>query len=410
MAENKNYTKTVKNYERYREFLRNIYLYSFRSRNDFAELGIKGRTYDEYKRSILDCINNKFIEEDYYGKTKYMRFNADMYQNYYNFLVDTFFNKSLTGYTFYYIFILQLLFKIQKALTQENITQSIIDYYDDDISESSVYRILKDLISRGIIEESKNYLKQRSHSYKLKSNILDLLSLAELQELYTAASFYTNISILSVPGYYFMNTLEEYIESRFKQKLLKPAVWQYRSCNFCSIIDDEVVYNILEAIHHAKQIAFTYEKQKSTVTATPHYVATDYPYGRIYLHTKDGNTYRIDKISNVKEIKSTANINKSVNSTTKQTLELIFTFTSQDDKKEVTDIKKRLNEEAAWMTCSIINDNCRKYTANVEDALKFAPWIRSFGKYVSPGPNCSKKLTNRLYNDKKEALANYGII
>ena len=66
--DNKGYKKTVKDYECYRSFLRNIMIYGYRSREEYAELGISGRSYDNYKRVLLDCIDNGFISERYEGK------------------------------------------------------------------------------------------------------------------------------------------------------------------------------------------------------------------------------------------------------------------------------------------------------------------------------------------------------
>ena len=64
------YIKTIKSYERCRNFIRNITIYSYRSRQEYAEIGINERTYDDYKRILLDCIKQGFIEESFNGKEK----------------------------------------------------------------------------------------------------------------------------------------------------------------------------------------------------------------------------------------------------------------------------------------------------------------------------------------------------
>ena len=46
------------------------------SGEEYAELGISGRSYDNYKRVLLDCIDNGFISERYEGKEKILGFNS----------------------------------------------------------------------------------------------------------------------------------------------------------------------------------------------------------------------------------------------------------------------------------------------------------------------------------------------
>lgn len=238
------YTKTVKYYERYRDFIRNITIYSYRSRQEYAEIGINNRTYDDYKRILSDCIKQGFIEESFNGKEKRTRFNADMYKSSYNYLVNTYFIKSLPNNAFYYIIILQILGdgnsrfinEIEDAIYKEN------DYKQLDISNSAPYRALCALTGSGLLKTNK--VKNKSY-YQLADNILDQLTAKELLELYNAVSFFTNVSPLSVPGYYLANTISQYMENKKVACPEKKLFWQYRFCNYSKIVDDEVIYIIL---------------------------------------------------------------------------------------------------------------------------------------------------------------------
>ena len=205
------YTKTVKYYERYRDFIRNITIYSYRSRQEYAEIGINNRTYDDYKRILSDCINQGFIEESFNGKEKRTRFNADMYKSSYNYLVNTYFIKSLPNNAFYYIIILQILSEGNPLLINE-IEDIVYEKINDkDISTSTLYRALCALTGSGLLKTNK--VKNKSY-YQLADNILDQLTAKELLELYNAVSFFTNVSPLSVPGYYLANTISQYMENK----------------------------------------------------------------------------------------------------------------------------------------------------------------------------------------------------
>ena len=153
--DNKGYKKTVKDYECYRSFLRNIMIYGYRSREEYAELGISGRSYDNYKRVLLDCIDNGFISERYEGKEKILGFNSDLYNSSSNFLIDTYFNKGLKKSTAGCMIILLILKNAKESLSANDISNALHDLpnldLDDFLSEPSIRRCLDQLEMYGYI-------------------------------------------------------------------------------------------------------------------------------------------------------------------------------------------------------------------------------------------------------------------
>lgn len=403
------YTKTVKSYERFRNFIRNITIYSYRSRQEYAEIGINERTYDDYKRILLDCITQGFIEESFNGKEKRIRFNADMYKSSYNHLVNTYFIKSLPNNAFYYIIILQILSEGASLLSNE-IEDAIYKENDDkqlEISTSAVYRALCELTDSGLLKTNK--VKNKSY-YQLADNILDQLTAKELQELYNAVSFFTNVSLLSVPGYYLANTISQYMESKEADCPEKDSFWQYRFCNYSKIVDDEVIYIILQAIETKKNLKISYGENKQSIPLVPEALSTDYPYGRTYLHTTKHVVYKVENITEIQTVDNYRPNTRKAKKPASKKLDLIFTFKETDDEREVTAIKHRLQSEAAWMHCTELDNKHYHYTATVQDPFSFIPWIRSFHKYISLGCDTDTAVKERLEKDKLEALQKYGII
>lgn len=403
------YTKTVKSYERFRNFIRNITIYSYRSRQEYAEIGINERTYDDYKRILLDCITQGFIEESFNGKEKRIRFNADMYKSSYNHLVNTYFIKSLPNNAFYYIIILQILSEGASLLSNE-IEDAIYKENDDkqlEISTSAVYRALCELTDSGLLKTNK--VKNKSY-YQLADNILDQLTAKELQELYNAVSFFTNVSLLSVPGYYLANTISQYMESKEADCPEKDSFWQYRFCNYSKIVDDEVIYIILQAIETKKNLKISYGENKQSIPLVPEALSTDYPYGRTYLHTTKHVVYKVENITEIQTVDNYRPNTRKAKKPASKKLDLIFTFKETDDEREVTAIKHRLQSEAAWMHCTELDNKHYRYTATVQDPFSFIPWIRSFHKYISLGCDTDTAVKERLEKDKLEALQKYGII
>ena len=418
-AKKVSYKKTFKNYNRLRDFIRNVFLYGCRNRKDYLELNIKkSRTYDDFIRILSDCLGTEFIKRNTSGHTKNLSFANDMYQNPYNFLIRTYFNKTLNKNTYCMIIVMQILAAARTPLSTQEINDNVPGFkpysdvddivYNEKIIETLNYtainRALIDLLKTGLIIK-------KGKKYSTATNILENLTLSEIKELAAACTFYTNITPVSVPGYYFTDTLKRFAAYKFKYTLNEANYWQYRGCNLIQIVDDEIICVILQAIRNNKNIKFVYRNQAESVTATPIAIASDYPYGRTYLITKQGIIYRIDKIQTITPIeKDRLNVTASGKTSNNKTIDLIFTFTSEDNPREVIFIKDRLEKEAAWMKIDKLSDDCYRYTAQVQDAVKFAPWIRTFHKYVSLGKTSDQELAARLIDDRKKALANYGII
>lgn len=405
------YIKTIKLYERCRNFIRNITIYGYRSRQDYKEIGIKERTYDDFKRIILDCIDQGFIEESFNGKEKRIRFNADMYKSSYNHLVNTYFIKSLPNNAFYYILILQILSEGDSLLINE-IEDAVYEKTNDkDISTSTLYRALCKLKDSNLLKVNK--VKNKIY-YQLADNILDRFTTKELQELYNAVSFFRNVSLLSVPGYYLTNTISQYLESQGVDCPGNNSFWQYRFCNYSKIVDDEVIYIILQAMKNKKVLKISYGNTIKSTKLVPEALSTDYPYGRTYMLTAEHEVKKVEKITKIqvispKKVIKHANSQKAQKPAAKK-LDLIFTFKATDDEREVTAIKHRLQQEAAWMHCTELDKEHYRYTATVQDAFSLVPWIRTFHKYVSLGSDTDAVVKERLEKDKREALQKYGII
>ena len=358
---------------------------------------------------MSDCIKQGFIEESFNGKEKRIRFNADMYKSSYNYLVNTYFIKSLPNNAFYYIIILQILSEGASLLSNE-IEDAIYKENDDkqlEISTSAIYRALCELTDSGLLQTNK--VKSKS-SYQLADNILDQLTAKELQELYNAVSFFTNVSLLSVPGYYLANTIAQYMESQGTACPEKDSFWQYRLCNYSKIVDDEVIYIILQAIENKNSLKISYGENNQSILLVPEALSTDYPYGRTYLHTTKSVVYKVENITEIQIKDKYGQITKKAPKSASKKLDLIFTFKETDDEREVTDIKHRLQNEAAWMHCTELDNKHYRYTATVQDPFSFIPWIRSFHKYISLGCDTDTAVKERLEKDKLEALQKYGII
>ena len=53
----------IRDYENIRQILRDIYIYGCFTRDDFIEMGISGRKYDNEQRRISAYLPDKFIQK-----------------------------------------------------------------------------------------------------------------------------------------------------------------------------------------------------------------------------------------------------------------------------------------------------------------------------------------------------------
>lgn len=409
MGISSSYTKTLKNYDKFRYILHDIFLCNYRTRNQYIQLGISPRSFDDYKRKIKDCIPEEFLQETTISKNRYLQFKTDFYRNSYNFLANTLLIKSLNENSSLYLQILQISNKINKPLNKQDFIEYLDEFFPSayklyDIT--TVYRHLEDLVKDGIFICTK--IKKLKY-YQLSKSPLDDLSLKELQELYTAVTFYTPISLLTSVGYFTAKTIAGYAQLKFNYTMVEPDYFQYRSNNFIRILDDNIINIIDQAIRTDKAVKFTYAG-KQEITVKPKAIYTQYPYNRQTMLDTNNVVFRISKISKIKLLNSYNIQIKRPSSRPRYCLDLLFTFTEQDDEKEITDIKNRLSREACWMTKTIIDDNHWLYTAKVADYKNYIPWIRSFHKFVTPTKNSVPELIKNLEADKKELLEAYGII
>ena len=67
MALNKS-SLLIRDYENIRHILRNIYIFGCFTRDDFIEMGISGRKYDNEQRRISAYLSDRFIKKRRIGK------------------------------------------------------------------------------------------------------------------------------------------------------------------------------------------------------------------------------------------------------------------------------------------------------------------------------------------------------
>lgn len=335
---------------------------------------------------------------------------------------------------FVYIFIVFILGKSQNPLRVPEITQKwnddICGKYTGNLPDSFynpnliIYRALDDLVKEGFVTKTGQKKEVR---YTLTPDILSNLTAKEQQELYEAIRFYRNVAFLNVPGFY----IQRLIKRRFL--LQSRQLYQIRGNALTRIIDDEVLFQLGQAITHQQIITFTYQtsstdmfsKKEQKHTGLPIRLRTNYTYARQYVDLREAKTnqksniytYRLDRITNIHPANKDLQLREPIqgdttNTSQKTPLPLVLTLYYTTPAEEVY-IKTRIREHYPTVMIQRDSDTQSHCSIYEQDPRHILPWLRSLHPYVQIHPSqhhAVEEMRQRMITSIKEALKNYGTL
>lgn len=264
----------------------------------------------------------------------------------------------------------------------------------------------------------------------------------DMNSLYLLLNHLTKSNALSAPYYLAKERLltafdyeSNFIDS--KNKFL------FRHNPVYSILDNEVMYNLLKAIKRKKTCSITYketnadysadnEYNKNTMVILPRYILSNEEDGRCFViginhKTKAVISLRLDYITTITETGTFPvssndlqllkgienNIDKiwcaSAYRFQKDIIPLIVTFTFSEQD---TYLKRQFLQEVQRFTYEELDEHTYKATFEIFDIIEMKPWLRKFGKRIQIQENSitAKQVKKELESDWKEMAKIYGII
>ena len=326
-----NYLKNVKNM---RLFFRSLAM-GLHTRNTAPKRGIKKSLHDDYLKRLAYFNMGSKIRDTQIGRTRVHTITKQDFYWGHNYLANLYALYAMKPETI--ILILAIINTISKY-TSCTITE-IYEHINDDpyilpayqsfleekyknskkeipdiIEKQTLTRIIKKLITIGIIEE---IIQKNTYVYSLVSIGLESCTLQELEQLNRAVFVYKNISLFGTAGHTLLAKLQSLTSgTSLLDELEQPAPPIYESqyiftyTNPLHIIDETILYTLADALHHHKMVELNFcNKRRPKVTVRPVRIESDYIGNRDYLiavHHHTLVTYRIDTISAV-SIKNTYN-------------------------------------------------------------------------------------------------------
>ena len=406
------YSELVKNFNKIRDYMREFYVYGFKSRDEFTKKS--ARSYDDERRRMESWLGDYMkFRQNPDGKNVFISFDSRVSRH--NPLYKAWKAKSFTDGDITLHFILfDILSSPQKSLTLNEITEKIDEYLcgfsePKTFDESTVRKKLKEYISEGLInaeKRGKTVSYRRAEETELcNSDILD---------------FFSEVAPCGVIGSYLIDKTDggnDYFA--FKHHYITGAM------------DSEVICSLFAAMREKRHITLeTINRHKDRISENhviPLRIMISVQSGRQYLlayapRFKRITSFRTDNILSVKtddicerfdELRETLDgmmphiWGVSTQSPTGQRMEHVeFTVKYSDSEKY---IHRRLEREKRCGTVERIDNNTSKFSADVFDASEIVPWIRTFICRITEYSFSNKMLERQFESDIKEMYRIYGI-
>jgi hypothetical protein len=493
MAKTKNthaFQNDIKHYDKIRDILRYLYMYGGSTKEELVEkkLAKSISSFYDIKQRLENYIDGEFFQENkspIKGAGKNYRFMYDPFKCPVNYLAETYQNCS------YVIDDVIFYFCLMQAFVDEDIMDPYGDYkeniVDDPIQLDGSFTI-NDLVQQiSIIYENNQKLLSRLNNitpnavhseqlftvskirarvnelvtigilvpvskeyYKLSSDVFSGLSSDELSDVQLMTQFFYNCSFLTIPGFYLSSTISEYSQSNFLPETdnffnkQENPVFFYKNNRLQSVIDDDITWALINAIHIKEAVLLTYQSKNGDLqeyNILPMKIVVEKQYGRQYFF---GYNYSYDKfimlrISAIKNI----SINKKMKPEQRfsffpsqylgQDIHYIYDKLYKENIANVWNISlgeantlvhitfsfpqsnygKLLNQLTSSLHHGVIKElgnGIVDFNVVTKDELELVPWIRSFGSYAIVDSQQNPVLANKIKNDWKEALTQYGTL
>lgn len=406
------YSELIKNFDRIREYMRQFYVYGFRSRTEYDKKSV--RSYDNERRRIESWLGGYMgFRQTADGKNVFLSVDSRTISG--NPLYNAFKAKSFTdGDVTFHFYILDLL-RDGRARTAQEIVDGLWEEYlcrfdaapTPDIS--TVRKKLKEYVSLGILQSEKQGRELR----------FSLCQSAPLPaEWAGAAAFFSEADPLGVVGSYLLDTLEEV-----------PDWFQFKHHYILHTLDSQLLLQLLTAIAEHRRIKLTNASLRKAEREVVHPV---YPL-KIFISTQGGRQYllcwhyrfrklmffRLDYIRRIEpgDIEQHPELYEehcrrfrphqwgtSVGPGRKlDHIEVTLLYGPGEEH-----IPRRLEREKRCGTVELPEEGQCRYIADVYDAEELLPWLRTFiGRITRLG--CSNPdVVRRFYEDLEQMAKLYG--
>ena len=410
------YSELIKNFERIRAYMREFYVYGFKSRDGYNQKS--ARSYDDERRRMESILGDhmSFVRTPE-GKNVFI--SIDSRTSLRNPFYKAWKSKSFTdGDITLHFIIFDILHSPEVALSLPEIMRTIDEDYlsafDSPMmfDESTLRKKLKEYCAEGIViaeKSGKRMLYRRAEGFDL-SDYLDLLD------------FYSEAAPCGVIGSFLLD----------KTRPHKNA-FGFKHHYITSAIDSGILASLFAAMREKRVVTVSNLSRRKDLPRRNRIIPL-----RIFISVQNGRqhllaylpefnsfqSYRVDYLSQVKLEEETPRFDelraeldrmqgKMWGVSTKRNqwgverLEHVdFTVTVADEEAHII---RRLEREKRIGTVEKIDDHTYRFSADVYDVSEMVPWIRTFICRITEMHFSSRALEKQFKADLEAMYKMYGI-
>ena len=405
------YSELIKNFNKIRDYMRDFYVYGFKSRDDYTKKS--ARSYDNEKRRIESWLGDYMkFRQTADGKNVFL--SIDSRGSRHNPLYKAWKTKSFTDGDIALHFIIMDILEDGQELSLVDVASQVDEYlaaFENArvFDASTIRKKLNEYVKEGLLVSRKNgktMLYRRTDAFEMPSaDILD---------------FFSETAPCGVIGSFLEDRTDE-IADRFA----------FKHHYITGAMDSEVLCIILEAIHEKRNITVELmNRKKDRMTETdvvPLRVMISVQSGRQYMmaynpHFKRISAYRLDNIVTVKSGEPADRFDElrvklngmqkhmwgvATDSPSGNRMEHIeFTVQYSDGEQH---IPKRLEREKRIGQLEYIDEHTCRFSADVYDASELIPWIRTFICRITDISISNKALEIQFKEDLRTMYEMYGL-
>ena len=400
------FSELIKNFNKIRDYMRDFYIYGFKSRNDFSLKS--ARTYDNEKRRCESYLGSS-MKWTYSGGNKVSFVSVDCSNIPSNPLYSAWKSKSFTANDIMLHF--YILDEVKdKEISLEDLTNSIC-IKSGIIFDVQIVRLkCNEYVDHGILSRTK---RGKGFAYKLADDNIDMS-----EDLIDAIKYFQG-DTLGVIGSYILDS-----------SFINNDLFVYKHNYIAHTLDDAILIELLGAIRSNKKIRIKQLGAKSgkqmISTVYPVKILVSCRSGRRYLcayiqSTKRFKSYRLDSIKAVEILEDDADVPQDLQSTLERNLEQLwsasfdgetrnesFTITLRIDEENEQHIINRIKKESRGGELTRLEQNVFVFSKEVFDANEALPWIKTFiGRIISY--KSTPMLERKLYADIMDMAKLYGL-
>ena len=406
------YSELIKNFQRIRDYMREFYVYGFKSREEYNAKS--ARSYDNERRRIESWLGRYMsFRQDGNGKTVFLSVDSrEIPHNplYKAFKAKSFTNKDITLH-FYILDILAGGDALTAGEIVDRITESYLSRFQDPfpLDESTVRKKLKEYAALGLLSTQK---RGRETLYlRTDRKPFDLDSWAD------ALSFYSEEDPLGVIGSFLLDKLRP-----------PPSAFRFKHHYILFALDSDILSQLLQAIDERRAVSLT----TRSLRGGPDFQETVCPL-KIYRSTQTGRQYllsynysgrhmsffRIDAIKKVAAGDMEPEYDSYLDCCARFDRHLWGVSTGPAhrlDHLEMTVsigpgeeyIVQRLEREKRHGSVERLDGHTCKFTADVYDAAEMLPWLRTFIGRITDLQCSNPYVTDTFFADLERMSALYG--